>query len=493
MTGSSAPDPQGIDRLDAAILAQVEAIMTAAGIPGASIAVIADGQSYHHAYGVKSVQTGARVTLDTAFNIGSCSKAFSSATIAALVAKGLCAWDDPVTRWVPEFQLYDPAITALASLRDLAANRLGLPGAGLTESGFDPSFPAEHIFERLRHTPPAFPFRGGFGYVNAGHAANAVAAGRITGKGFLPTLREHILTPLGMTGTSGGAVALNELADVAGWHVVINDAAQAIDPVATDQYLGSGGMVVSGRDALQWLRLHLGGGVVDGHEIIAQNALRETHRPHSIAKPEQGPISLFYPKALMAAYALGWAVSDVEGHRLVMHSGSDLGVQAHTLLLPDRGIGIAVYGNGIGGGPGTLALAFAIAGQLLGLAPRDWFDWFESLRPKPPLADPVTATAISETDLALYRGTYEHPADGPLDIVLKGGKLVGVLRHAYRLGFDLTPVGEHRFVMALSAPEWRGVAAGERFAMSFAVDGGRAIRAEMSGPFQGRPFERTGG
>jgi CubicO group peptidase (beta-lactamase class C family) len=481
-----------LDLLDPRLKPTCEAILHATQVPGASIAVVAGDKGYHHAHGQRSVSAHEPVTADTGFNIGSCSKAFVSATLASLVAEGLCAWDDPISRWVPEFQLHDPQITAMATLRDLSANRLGLPGAGLTESGFDPSYSAEHTFERLKHTPAAFPFRSRFGYVNAGHAANAVAAGRITGRGFVATLRERILAPLGMRGSTAGRSTPEDLSERAGWHVVLDGKAVAIDEVFTDQYTGSGGMVVSGRDALQWLRLHLNGGLVDGRQVVPREGLLETHQPQAVARPGKEPgISLFYPGAPMWAYALGWAVSDFEGHPLVMHSGSDLGVQAQTLLLPKSGIGVAVYANSIGGGPGALATAFAVAAHLLGMAPRDWLAYFQSLRPGAPAAAVQAPVSLSADDLAVYAGSYEHPADGPLDVLLTEGRLTAVLRKGYRLHFDLLPLGEHRFAMRFSTPEWRGVAGDEQLEVRFALESGRTVRADMPGPFHGRPFLRT--
>jgi CubicO group peptidase (beta-lactamase class C family) len=483
--------PADLDLLDPRLKPLCRAVFDDARVPGASVAVVVADKGYHFAHGLRSIASADPVTLDTGFNIGSCSKAFASATLASLVADGLCAWDDPISRWVPEFQLHDPLTTAMVTLRDLSANRLGLPGAGLTESGFDPRYPPEHTFERLRHTPSAFPFRSRFGYVNAGHSANAVAAGRITGKGFVPTLRERILAPLGMRGTSGGAGTPQDVGERAGWHVVLGGEPVVIDEVFTDQYTGSGGMVVSGRDALQWLRLHLNGGLVDGVQVVAREALLETHRPQAVAQPGRDPFSLFYPRAHMAAYALGWAVSDFEGHPLVMHSGSDLGVQAQTLLLPRSGIGAAVYANSIGGGPGALSAAFVVAATLLGLAPRDWIAHFRSLRPKAvALAEPAPVT-LDAQDLERYVGSYEHPADGPLDIAVMAGRLTGVMRKAYRMRFDLLPLGEHRFAMRLATPEWQGVAADERLEVGFTVEAGRATRADMPGPFHGRPFLRV--
>ena len=297
-------------------------------MPGASIAIVAGDRGYHYSYGVKSLRTGEPVTVNTAFNVGSCSKAFVSACVASLVADKRVSWDDPISKFVPEFQLYDPAVTKQVTLRDLSGNRLGIPRAGLTEFGFDPSQAVGPALEGLRYTAPICGLRERHTYVNGGHTAVALAAGRITGQGFIATLRERLLAPLGMNCTSGGLAARDDLPDQAGWHCVADGQVTAIDTVYSDWYLGGGGMSVSGADALQWLRLHLNGGVVDGQQVIARDALLETHTPQIVALPGKDIISLFHPGAHMAAYGLGWAMTELEGHPLVIHSGGDFGIAA---------------------------------------------------------------------------------------------------------------------------------------------------------------------
>jgi CubicO group peptidase (beta-lactamase class C family) len=439
--------PAPLDLLEPRLRALCDAYLGAGKVPGASVAIVAADQRYHHAHGVKVAGQDAPVTAATGFNIGSCSKAFASATVAALVGEGLAQWDDPLTRWVPEFALHDPTLTAQVSLRDVCGNRLGLPRVGFTEYGFVPSVPVERILGGLRHTAPIHPLRDRFTYVNAGHTAAALAAGRIGGLGFLPTLRQRLLEPLGMTGTSGGAAAESELADRAGWHIRDGEQVLAVDQVFADHYLGSGGMVVSGQDALQWLRLHLNGGLVDGHQVLPRAALLETHRPTAVATPGKDVLSLFYPGARMGAYALGWAVADLEGHPVVCHSGSDYGVTAMTLLLPRAGIGIAVYANALTNV--VVPLAHALAATLLALPPRDWLAYYKAAAAAitpPPAAAPQPGVQAA-LPLADYAGVYSHPADGPLQIQPAGETLAGHFPDGNLMDCDLKPLGGHRFAL----------------------------------------------
>lgn len=476
-----------LDYLDPRLKLICDTCLGDALIPGASIAMVVKDKGYHYGYGVKSINSQEPVAASTSFNIGSCSKAFVSTALASLVADDLLKWDDPITKYVPGFQLYNLWVTKNATLRDLSGNRLGLPRAGLVEFGMNPEIPAAYLFERLKYTQPIFPFRDRFTYVNAGHTATAVAAGRITGKGFLQTLKERILLPLGMTGTSGGRMARDEITDVASWHVILRHRAVEIDPIYTDQYLGGGGMVVSGADAVQWLRLHLNGGAVDGRRIIDGTALQETHTPQAVARPGIDNWTLFYPRARMAAYALGWGVSDFEGHPLIAHSGSDLGVTAMTLLLPRSGIGIAVYCNATS--DAAIVTAYAMAATLLGLPARDWKAYFETFRPAPPKN---SLQKIKLDDLSPYVGTYLHAADGPLVIESDGVTLKGSLKNGYRMNFTLVPEESGRFSICFMHPEWQAAADSHAAPyLIFTMGTRKASQVELVAPVIGRVFDRV--
>jgi CubicO group peptidase (beta-lactamase class C family) len=474
------PTPASLDMLDVRLRLVCDAYFSAAKVPGASIAVIAADKAYHYAYGIKALSAPQSVTHDTGFNIGSCSKAFASATLASLVGEGLVSWDDPLSRWVPEFQLYDPAITAMVTLRDVCGNRLGLPRAGFTEYGFRADVPVERIFRGLQYTQPLHPIRQRFTYVNAGHTAAAVAAGRITGRGFVATLRERLLEPLGMSTTSGGVAAETDVPDQAGWHVPDGEHVAELQRVYTDNYLGSGGMVVSGADALQWLRLHLGGGTVAGREIVARGALLETHRPQAVATPGKDILSLFNPEAHLGAYALGWAVSELAGEPMVCHSGSDQGVCAMTMLLPRKGIGIAVYLNLYTGT--VVPLAYALAATLIGVQPpRDWSAVFaaagKALAPPQP-CEPAP-DVMPQQPVRAYSGVYEHPADGELHIEADDQGLFGDVVDGHAMTFRLAPLGDNEFAIQFNQLPTRVAMLGLRMVFEIDADSGRAQTAVM--------------
>jgi CubicO group peptidase (beta-lactamase class C family) len=89
-------------------------------IPGMSVAIIKDDKIvYAKGFGVRKLGDPTPVDEKTLFAIGSSSKAFTSASLAILVDEGKLKWDDPVTKYLPEFELYDPYVTRELTIRDL--------------------------------------------------------------------------------------------------------------------------------------------------------------------------------------------------------------------------------------------------------------------------------------------------------------------------------------------------------------------------------------
>ena len=86
------------------------------GVPGMAVAIVKDGEVVlAKGYGVGDMDDGGEVDENTMFAIASNSKAFTSAALAMLVDEGKMSWSDPVTKFLPNFQVYDPVSKILYS------------------------------------------------------------------------------------------------------------------------------------------------------------------------------------------------------------------------------------------------------------------------------------------------------------------------------------------------------------------------------------------
>src|SRR3954469_11791016 len=78
-------------------------------VPGFAVAIVKDDRVvFAKGYGVRELGKPDAVDKDTLFAVASNTKAFTAAALATLVDEGKLSWDDPVTKYIPYFQLYDP-------------------------------------------------------------------------------------------------------------------------------------------------------------------------------------------------------------------------------------------------------------------------------------------------------------------------------------------------------------------------------------------------
>ncbi|MBT4729854.1 MAG: beta-lactamase family protein, partial [Bacteroidetes bacterium] len=107
--------------------AYFEKALTDWEVPGMAIGIIKDNNIWMaKGYGVRNSASKGEVNAQTIFPIASNTKAFTSAALASLVDKKLISWDDRVVDYISYFQLYDPYVTQMMTIRDLLCHRSGL-------------------------------------------------------------------------------------------------------------------------------------------------------------------------------------------------------------------------------------------------------------------------------------------------------------------------------------------------------------------------------
>ena len=133
--------------------------------PGLAIAVVKDGKVvFEKGYGVREVGKLAAFDTSTASAIASTTKAFTAVAMGMLVDEGKVRWDDPVTKYLPAFQLSDPWVTRELTVRDLLTHRSGLGSTDYLWAVSD--LPADTMMQRLRLVKPSYSLRSSFVYQN---------------------------------------------------------------------------------------------------------------------------------------------------------------------------------------------------------------------------------------------------------------------------------------------------------------------------------------
>ncbi|HZX88303.1 MAG TPA: serine hydrolase [Reyranella sp.] len=422
-------------------------------VPGLSVAVVyRDEIVLLDGFGVREIGKPAAVGADTVFQLASVSKPLSATVVAGLVSDGKVSWDSRIRDIDPGFALQDELAAANVTIRDLFAHRSGLPGHvgdDIEELGFTQG----EILQRLRLAKPAYSFRNGYSYSNFGLTEGAVAAARFSGRSWEETCEEKLYKPLGMNSTSSRHRDFMNQANRAALHVRVDGEWASFTRRNADAQAPAGGASSTARDLAQWLRLLLADGQHDGRQVIAKEALQQTHVPASVRGID--------PKTGAAAfYALGWNV-DYRDHGVEWSHAGAFSAGARTLvhLIPGEQLGIVVLSNAFPTGvPEGIAKSFFDL-VFVGSPTRDWvayaneiFDAGYKEMMKPSLAyATLPASPAPALAMAAYVGDYRNDYVGDAKVTESGGSLflqVGPagrrfpLAHFNRDVFVYTPMAE---------------------------------------------------
>jgi CubicO group peptidase (beta-lactamase class C family) len=422
-------------------------------VPGLSIAIVhRDEIVLLDGFGVREIAKPAAVGAETVFQLASVSKPLSATVVAGLVSDGKVSWDSRIRDIDPGFTLQDELAVANVTIRDLFAHRSGLPGHvgdDIEELGFTQG----EILQRLRLAKPAYSFRNGYSYSNFGLTEGAVAAARFAGRSWEETCEERLYKPLGMNSTSSRYRDFMNQPNRAALHVRVDGEWASFTRRNADAQAPAGGASSNARDMAQWLRLLLADGQYEGHQVIAKDALQQTHVPASVRGVD--------PKTGAAAfYGLGWNV-DYREHGVEWSHAGAFSAGARTLvhLIPGEQLGIAVLSNAFPTGvPEGIAKTFFDL-VLVGSPTRDWVAYAneifeagykEMMKPSLAYATPPASPAPA-LPISAYLGDYRNDYVGDAKVTESGGSLylhLGPagkrfpLAHFNRDVFTYTPMAE---------------------------------------------------
>jgi CubicO group peptidase (beta-lactamase class C family) len=409
-------------------------------VPGVAIAVIKDDKIvFAKGYGVREIGKPDRVDERTIFAIGSSSKAFTAATIAMLVDEGKLKWDDPATKYLPGFQVYDPVTTREMTVRDLLTHRVGLERGD--QLWYATEYNRSDVLNRIRYLKPSSSLRSKFGYQNIMYLAAGEIVPAVAEKSWDDFTRERIFLPLGMTSSGTSITPLKNLNNVAAPHSKFDDKVTAIPYRMIDNIGPAGSINSSVVDMAQWVRLHLNGGKYEGKQLISAANINEMQMPQTIIRLE-GQMKVLYPQAHFLSYGIGWFLSDYRGKKLVEHGGSIDGMRALVAMLPEEKLGVVVLTN-LSGTILSMPLSYRIFDAYLGEPPqRDWSA--EMLKTMNVLQEQSKAAAakmeaarVKDTKPSLplenYAGDYQNEMYGDAKLVTENGRLV-LKRGAYFTG-----------------------------------------------------------
>ena len=354
-------------------------------VPGAAIAVLADGEVTDFAAGVLSKATGVDATPDSVFQIGSITKVWTTTLIMQLVDEGKLDLDAPVRAVLPEFRLADESAAATITARQLLSHTAGFEGDIFTDTGRGDDCVEKYI-ATLNEVPQLFPPGEMFSYNNAGFCVLGRIVEVLRGLQFDECVRRYVVGPLGLKHVANGAEEAILFRAAVG-HLSPDP---QVDPqpapvwcLARSTAPAGAMLAMRPRDLVAFARMHMDGGVAaDGQAVLSAASVEAMRQPH-VELPRLGLMG--------TSWGLGWEIYEWPGGTVLGHDGGTIGQAAFLRVVPERGVAIALLTNG--GNP--IALYTEVFGHLLReLAAIE-------MPPLPTLpAEPATV------DVSRYLGTY---------------------------------------------------------------------------------------
>ncbi|TQS46838.1 serine hydrolase domain-containing protein [Cryptosporangium phraense] len=354
-------------------------------VPAAGWAIALRGEVVDGAAGLLSKATGVEATTDAVFQIGSITKLWTSTLVLQLVDEGTVELDRPVREYLPEFRIADEAAAARITVRQLLDHTAGFEGDIFTDTGLGDDC-LEKFVATLADVPQLFPPGEQFSYNNAGYCVLGRLVEVQRQKTFDAALRDHLITPLGLTHTATDAYEAIRYRAAMG-HIELERGA-GYEPapmwaMAKSNSPAGAMLAMRPRDLIAFAQMHLDDGrAADGTAVLKPGTAAAMHEKQ-VDLPDLGLMG--------TSWGLGFERFDLPTGTLIGHDGNTVGQAAFLRIVPDAGLAVALLTNG----GDAMSLYRDVVGRVLTeFSP-------VSLPPMPtPPADPPTI------DAERFLGTY---------------------------------------------------------------------------------------
>jgi CubicO group peptidase (beta-lactamase class C family) len=420
---------QNLDAKLAEIDSYAQTVMTTHGGPGMAIAAVKDDKLvFAKGYGTRELGKNSPVDENTVFAIASNSKAFTTAALSILIDEKKLAWDDKVSKYLPDFQMYDPWVTSELTVRDLVTHRVGLDTFSGDLLWYETTYSGDEILKRVRYLPKVSSFRTRFGYQNLMFIAAGKVVEKVSGKSWCDFVTERVLNPLGMSRTT---CSIRTLPDNSAFpHNESGGKLRVLHRGNVDGAYAAAALNSSVTDLSRWIRTQLGKGKFEGKQIFSEAQGWQMHQPYLSQQISEAAWK-GNPTRHFTGVAMGWFVYDYHGRKIVNHSGGLDGMLSYTVLIPEENAGFVVLTNSES--PGFAIMMNKMRDVFVNAPKRDWnAEAVEQVKRNKTEAEnelkKADAARIANTkpSLALsnYAGTYSDKMYGDISVVEENGRLV---------------------------------------------------------------------
>lgn len=312
-------------------------------VPGAALTMVADGQvQVLEGFGNRAVGSNLPVNADTVFRLASVSKTFASGAAAIAVRDKLLSWDTTVQSKVPYVEFSNPNYGRQLTLKDILAQRSGLPKHTYTHL-IEEHIPYPETLERLKYVNFTCPPRKCYTYQNVVYSLSGDMIKAVSGKSYETYTTEKLFRPLNMQTASFGLDAFDASPNKAMPHVWRSKGWSPTGTIDHNYYsVGpAAGVNASIRDMSQWLLAQLG----HKPDVLPVNLLNDMQQkitPNTLGDSHYADRD----DLTNTHYGLGWRIFDFDGQKNFAHHGGWVqGYRAEVVFNRQLQIGMAFLTN----------------------------------------------------------------------------------------------------------------------------------------------------
>lgn len=312
-------------------------------LPGLSVVIVKDGKVVlMKGYGVKDIQSKQPVDENTLFMIASNTKLFTGTSLALLETRGKISLNDKITKYYPDYRLYDSISSRIVTLRDLLSHRIGTKTFQGDFTFWNTNLSRQDIMKRMRLLKPSQTFRQDYGYCNSCFLTAGEVIPKVTGRAWEDFVRDSILRPLGMNQTLVLSTGVEKQPNVAVPYTTSYTGTLQRVPYDNWNNLAPAASIVSNVNELShWLFMQLDSGRYQGTRVLPWAALQKTRDVNIILSSRKSGSRPMH----FTGYGLGLFVGDYNGRQIYWHTGGAGGMVSNVCFVPEENLGIAILTN----------------------------------------------------------------------------------------------------------------------------------------------------
>jgi CubicO group peptidase (beta-lactamase class C family) len=309
-------------------------------VPGLSAAIVHDQKLlWSGASGYADIASKEPATADTIYGICSISKLFTGIAVMQLRDQGKVRLDDPVSELLPWFNLEQAhAGSPVITLEGMLTHSAGLPRESESPYWSGPDFPfptQSEIREKLGSQSTLYPASRYFQYSNLGLTLVGEVVEEKSGQQYATYVREHILTPIGLSDTDTGfPTDARETRVATGYSFPGRDGVLEVMPRYNARGITpAAGFASTATDLTKFASWQFRVRAGAGDQVLSANTLREMQRVHWIDWDWE------------TSWGLAFGIYRKGERTLTGHGGSCPGFNTRIYIDPISLYGVSVMAN----------------------------------------------------------------------------------------------------------------------------------------------------